>query len=150
MVLNAIGGNSGIGKKHMNYGFGFGGPTINGDTKSLKYFAESIGVNSDLITSVNEFNQSHISFIKEHYIQKNPNKEIPFVMNHITYKKGSNIVEESQQFKLCIELLSDGYSVNVIEISEVSTNLNSLSESYNGRLKFYKPGTKPEGIVINL
>jgi nucleotide sugar dehydrogenase len=150
MVLNAIGGDSGIGKKHMNYGFGFGGPTINGDTKSLKYFAESIGVNSDLITSVNEFNQYHISFIKEHYIQKNPNKEIPFVMNHITYKKGSNIVEESQQFKLCIELLSDGYSVNVIEISEVSTNLNSLSESYNGRLKFYKPGTKPEGIVINL
>jgi nucleotide sugar dehydrogenase len=150
MVLNAIGGNSGIGKKHMNYGFGFGGPTINGDTKSLKYFAESIGVNSDLITSVNEFNQSHISFIKEHYIQKNPNKEIPFVMNHITYKKGSNIVEESQQFKLCIELLNDGYSVNVIEVYEVSNKLNTLSESYNGRLKFYKPGTKPEGILINL
>ena len=150
MVLNAIGGDSGIGKKHMNYGFGFGGPTINGDTKSLKYFAESIGVNSDLITSVNEFNQSHISFIKEHYIQKNPNKEIPFVMNHITYKKGSNIVEESQQFKLCIELLNDGYSVNVIEVYEVSNKLNTLSESYNGRLKFYKPGTKPEGILINL
>jgi len=150
MVLNAIGGDSGIGKKHMNYGFGFGGPTINGDNKSLKHFADSVGAGTDLISSVNQFNKSHILFIKKYYTQKNPNKEIPFVMNHITYKKGSNIVEESQQFKLCIELLSDGYSVNVIEISEVSTNLNSLSESYNGRLKFYKPGTKPEGIVINL
>jgi nucleotide sugar dehydrogenase len=150
MVLNAIGGDSGIGKKHMNYGFGFGGPTINGDNKALKHFAESVGAGTDLISSVNQFNKSHILFIKKYYTQKNPNKEIPFVMNHITYKKGSNIVEESQQFKLCIELLSDGYSVNVIEISEVSTNLNSLSESYNGRLKFYKPGTKPEGIVINL
>jgi UDPglucose 6-dehydrogenase len=150
MVLSAIGGDSGIGKKHMSYGFGFGGPTINGDVKALKHFAESVGANTDLISSVSQFNQSHISFIKEHYIQKNPNKEIPFVMNHVTYKKGTDIVEESQQFQLCVELLNDGYSVNVIEIPEVSIKLNSLSESYNGRLKFYKPGTKPEGIIINL
>ena len=150
MVLTAIGGNSGIGKKYMNYGFGFGGPTINGDNKALKHFAESVEVNTDLISSINTFNQSHISFIKEHYTQKNPTKEIPFVMNHITYKKGSNIVEESQQFQLCVELLNDGYSVNVIEISEVANKLNALSESYDGRLKFYKPGTKPEGILINL
>ena len=150
MVLTAIGGNSGIGKKYMNYGFGFGGPTINGDNKALKHFAESVEVNTDLISSINTFNQSHISFIKEHYTQKNPTKEIPFVMNHITYKKGSNIVEESQQFQLCVELLNDGYSVNVIEISEVANKLNTLSESYDGRLKFYKPGTKPEGILINL
>ena len=150
MVLTAIGGNSGIGKKHMNYGFGFGGPSISGDNKALKHFAESVEVNTDLMSSINTFNQSHISFIKEQYIQKNPNKEIPFVMNHITYKKGSNIVEESQQFQLCVELLNDGYSVNVIEISEVANKLNALSESYDGRLKFYKPGTKPEGILINL
>jgi nucleotide sugar dehydrogenase len=150
MILTAIGGDSGIGKKHMNYGFGFGGPTINGDNKALKHFANSINANTDLISSINTFNQSHISFIKEQYTQKNPNKEVPFVMNHITYKKGTHIVEESQQFQLCVELLNDGYSVNVIEYPEVSTNLNSLSESYNGRLKFYKPGTKPEGIIINL
>jgi hypothetical protein len=25
-----------------------------------------------------------------------------------------------------------------------------LSEQYNNRLKFYKPGTTPEGFVINL
>lgn len=150
MVLTAIGGDSGIGKKHMNYGFGFGGPTINGDNKALKHFAESVEVNTDLISCINTFNQSHILFIKEHYSQKNPTKEIPFVMNHITYKKGSNIVEESQQFQLCVELLNDGYSVNVIEIPEVANKLNTLSESYNGRLKFYKPGTNPEGILINL
>jgi nucleotide sugar dehydrogenase len=150
MVLTAIGGDSGIGKKHMNYGFGFGGPTINGDNKALKHFANSVNANTDLISSIDTFNQSHISFIKEHYIKKNPTKEIPFVMDHITYKKGTHIVEESQQFQLCIELLNDGYSVNVIENPEVTNKLNTLSETYNGRLKFYKPGTKPEGILINL
>jgi nucleotide sugar dehydrogenase len=150
MVLTAIGGDFGIGKKHMNYGFGFGGPTINGDNKALKHFAENIGINTDLILSINQFNQSHVSFIKDYYTEKNPNKEIPFVMNHITYKKGTNIIEESQQFQLCVELLNDGYTVNVIEISEVAIKLNSLSESYDGRLKFYNQGTNPEGILINL
>jgi hypothetical protein len=46
--------------------------------------------------------------------------------------------------------LDEGYSVNVIEKPEIMTELNSLSEKYNGRLRFYKPGTKPEGILINL
>jgi hypothetical protein len=28
--------------------------------------------------------------------------------------------------------------------------LSELSEEFDGRLKFYKPGTTPEGFVINL
>jgi hypothetical protein len=71
-------------------------------------------------------------------------------MNYITYKKGTDITEESQQFQLCIDLLDEGYSVNVIEIDSVITQLNSLSESYNGRLRFFKVGTNPEGYKINL
>ena len=150
VVLNAIGGDSGIGKKHMRYGFGFAGPSINGDNKALKHFAESIGANTNLISSVDTFNQSHILFLKKHYTEKNPTKDIPFVMNHISYKRGTNILEESQHFQLCVELLNDGYSLNVIESSEVANKLNSLSESYDGRLKFFKYGSKPEGILIDL
>ena len=71
-------------------------------------------------------------------------------MNYITYKKGTDITEESQQFQLCIDLLDEGYTLNVIEIDSVSKQLNSLSESYNGRLKFFKVGTNPEGYKINL
>jgi UDPglucose 6-dehydrogenase len=150
MVLSAIGGNSGIGNKHMKYGFGFGGPSMNGDTKALKHFVDTVGVNSDLISSINESNKNHIIFLKEHYIKKNPSKEIPFIMSHITHKKGTNVLEESQQFQMCVELLNEGYSVNVIETTEVANKLNSMSESYDGRLKFYKQGSNPEGILINL
>jgi hypothetical protein len=104
----------------------------------------------NLPLTVDEFNKEHANFLKDHYISLNPDKEVPFVMNYITYKRGTNILEESQQFKLCIDLLDEGYHVNVIEIEEVTKNLNSLSESYNGRLKFYKRETKPEGYIINL
>ena len=149
-VLSAIGGDSRVGKKYMKYGFGFGGPCLPRDNRALGYYAKNLGMELNLPLTVDEFNKEHSTFLKDHYISLNPNKEIPFVMNYITYKRGTDILEESQQFKLCIDLLDEGYSVNVIEIDEVSKNLQPLSESYNGRLKFYKQGTKPEGYVINL
>ena len=150
MILTAIGGVDGIGKKHMSYGFGYGGPSINSDNKAIKHYSESIGVETKLFDSIDDFNKSQLKFIKNYYTQQNPNKELPFVFNHITYKKNIPVLEESQQFKLCVYLLDEGYSVNVIEKPEIMTELNSLSEKYNGRLRFYKPGTKPEGILINL
>lgn len=150
MILTAIGGVDGIGKKHLSYGFGFSGPTINSNNKAIKHYSESIGVKTDLLTSIDDFNKSQLKFIKEQYIQENPNGELPFVFNYITYKKDVNVLEESQPFQLCVDLLDDGYSVNVIERPEVISELNHLSEKYDGRLKFYKPGTKPSGILINL
>jgi UDP-glucose 6-dehydrogenase len=150
MILTAIGGVDGIGKKHMSYGFGFGGPSINSDNKAIKHYSESIGVETNLLTSINDFNKSQLKFIKDYYIQQNPTGEQSFVFNYITYKNNVNILEESQPFQLCVSLLDDGYNVNVIEKPEIISQLNDLSEKYNGRLRFYKQGTKPEGILINL
>jgi UDP-glucose 6-dehydrogenase len=149
-VLSAIGGDTRVGKKYMKYGFGFGGPCLPRDNRALGHYAKNLGMELNLPLTVDEFNKEHANFLKDHYMSLNPNKENPFVMNYITYKRGTDILEESQQFKLCIDLLDEGYSLNVIEIDEVTKNLRSLSESYNGRLKFYKPGTKPEGYTINL
>ena len=71
-------------------------------------------------------------------------------MNHLTYKKGVNVMEESQQFQLCIDLLNDGYMLHIIESDEITKKLSSLSESYDNRLKFFKQGTTPQGYQINL
>jgi nucleotide sugar dehydrogenase len=149
-VLSAIGGDTRVCKKYMKYGFGFGGPCLPRVNRALGYYAKNLGMELNLPLTVDDFNKEHASFLKDHYISLNPNKETPFVMNYVTYKRGTDILEESQQFKLCVDLLDEGYCVNVIEIDEVAKNLQSLSESYNGRLKFYKQGTKPEGYVINL
>ena len=149
-VLSAIGGDTRVGKKYMKYGFGFGGPCLPRDNRALGHYAQNLGMELNLPLTVDNFNKEHAKFLKDHYIQKNPDKTIPFVMNYITYKRGTDILEESQQFQLCIDLLNEGYSVNVIEIDEISRKLNSLSESYNNRLKFFRPGTKPQGFYINL
>lgn len=149
-VLNAVGGDSRVGKKYMKYGFGFGGPCLPRDNRALGHYANELGLKLNLPLTVDEFNKEHADFLKNFFINQNPDKSIPFVMNYITYKRGSDILEESQQFKLCLDLLEEGYYVNVIEIDPVIKQLSDLSEQYNNRLKFYKPGTTPEGFVINL
>ena len=58
--------------------------------------------------------------------------------------------ENSPKYQLCIDLLDEGYTLNVIEDSNISSKLNSVCESFGGRLKFFKLGTKPEGILIDL
>jgi hypothetical protein len=150
MVLSAIGGDTRVGKKYMKYGFGFGGPCLPRDNRALGHYAKNLGMELNLPLTVDSFNKEHATFLKDYYINLNPDKSNPFVMNYITYKRGTDILEESQQFQLCIDLLNKGYMVNVIEIDAISSKLNYLSESYNGRLKFYKQGTKPEGFTINL
>ena len=149
-VLNAIGGDSRVGKKYMKYGFGFGGPCLPRDNRALGHYANELGLKLNLPLTVDEFNKEHAEFIKNFFINQNPDKTIPFVMNYVTYKRGTDILEESQQFKLCLDLLEEGYYVNVIEIEPVIKQLSDLSEQFNNRLKFYKPGTSPEGFVINL
>jgi len=149
-VLSAIGGDSRVGKKYMKYGFGFGGPCLPRDNRALGHYASELGMKLNLPLTVDDFNKEHAEFVKNFFIKQNPDKTIPFVMNYITYKRGTDILEESQQFKLCMDLLEEGYYVNVIEIDAVVKQLSELSEEFEGRLKFYKQGTTPEGFVINL
>jgi UDPglucose 6-dehydrogenase len=150
IVLGAVGSDSRIGKKYLKYGFGFGGPCLPRDNRALGHFANNLGMDLNLPLTVDNFNKEHANFIKNFYIQKNPDKSVPFVMDYITYKKGTDILEESQQFQLCIDLLDEGYILHVIEIDAIVKKLSQLSESYNNRLKFFKPGNNPQGYKITL
>jgi UDPglucose 6-dehydrogenase len=150
LVLNAMGGDSRIGTKEFKYSFGFGGPITSRDNKALNYILENSKTDVNLISKIDDLNKLHLDFLKKKYVNQNPDKSIPFVINGLSYKKNTNILESSQQYQLCLDLLNEGYIINVVEDPLVSSKLNSLSESYNGRLKFYKSGTKPEGILINL
>jgi len=150
MVLSAIGGDSRVGKKYLKYGFGFGGPCLPRDNRALGHFANNLGMELNLPLTVDNFNKEHANFVKNYFMGKNPDRSVPFVMEYITYKKGTDILEESQQFQLCIDLLNEGYTLHVIEIDAITSKLQQMSESYNNRLKFFKPGTNPQGYKINL
>jgi UDPglucose 6-dehydrogenase len=150
MVLSAVCGDSKIDKKHLKYGYGFGGPSIPKDNRVFGNYVNSVGVKSNLPLTIEEYNKNHSEFLKNYFTQKNPDKSIPFVMDGVSHKKGFDVMEESQQFQLCIDLLDEGYTLYVIEINEITKKLTSLSDSYSNRLKFFKPNTNPSGYKINL
>jgi UDPglucose 6-dehydrogenase len=149
-VLNAIGSDSRVGKKLMNYGFGFGGSHLPKDNRCLGKLIKDLELTSNIPTSIDKFNQDHSNFLKKHFLEQNPDKSVPFVIKNLSYKKGTDILEESQQFKLCLDLLEEGYYVNVIEIDSVVKQLFEISNQFEGKLKFYKTGTNPEGYLIEL
>ena len=93
-VLSAIGGDSRVGKKYMKYGFGFGGPCLPRDNRALGHFSNELGLKLNLPLTVDEFNNEHADFIKNFFMNQNPDKTIPFVMSYITYKRGTDILEE--------------------------------------------------------
>jgi nucleotide sugar dehydrogenase len=111
-VLSAIGNDTRIGTKYLNFGHGFGGPCLPRDNRAFGNYATSLGIDFNLGNQIDEFNQSHLNFLKQYYINKNINN-IPFYFRYISYKEDTDIFDESQQLALCKELLKDGFLVYI-------------------------------------
>ena len=52
----------------------------------------------------------HTTFLKNHFIHKNK-KKIPFLFEYLSYKPNTDIITESQQYRLCLDLLNEGHTV---------------------------------------
>jgi nucleotide sugar dehydrogenase len=150
LITKTMENDSRIGKGYFRYGFGYGGSNLPKDLNSLTNFLKNFDINTTLLDSIKESNHKHHEFLKTYYTLQNPNKSVPFVFKNIGFKDGSENLINSQPYKLCIELLEEGYYINLINDSSLKNDLTKLSESYNGRLKIYKKGTSPEGFLINL
>ena len=150
VILNTIGGDSRIGSKSLKYGFGYGGLNLPRDSKTLTEFIKKHEIDDTLISSIKDSNENHSKFLKEYYISQNPDKGNPFVFNYIGFKEGVSNLTDSQQYKLCIELLKEGYYINVIDNNQFNIKLHDLSISYNNKLRFFKSGTNPDGYQIKL
>ena len=137
-VLNAIGADSRVGSKYLGYGFGFGGPCLPRDNRAFAHAAERVGLKNNIGLTIDAFNDEHSDFLADELCQKHKNKKIPFYFpDGITYKKGTDILEESQQYRLFKELLSRGYKVTVMELPEVVEKVyNDLVYTWPGQFKF--------------
>jgi UDPglucose 6-dehydrogenase len=113
-VLSAIGSDTRVGSKYLKYGYGFGGPCLPRDNRSFAAYAKKLGLQYDLGSVTDDFNNQHSKFLKDYFLKKN-NKNLPFCFHYISYKEGTDILTESQQYRLCLDLLNEGHKVYVIE-----------------------------------
>ena len=118
-VLTAIGNDSRVGSKYLKYGYGFGGPCLPRDNRSFAAYAKKLGLTYNLGQTTDNFNDEHAKFLVNYLIKKNE-KNLPFCFHYITYKEGTDIITESQQYRLCLDLLAKGYKIYVVEDSIAS------------------------------
>ena len=126
-VLNAIGSDARIGKKYLGFGFGFGGPCFPRDNRAFAAYAQQIGVEHNIGTTTDNFNDAHTEFLKNYVIKNNP-KKLPYCFKYLTYKKGIDIITESRPYDLAKILLDEGYSVYCVD--------DTMSSALDSRIKF--------------
>lgn len=135
-VLTAVGTDSRIGRKYLGYGFGYGGPCLPRDNRSFASFAKKVGLEYNLGTVTDEINNQHAKFVCDYFEKMNSNKK-PFYFDSITYKKGTDILTESQQYRLCLDLLDRGYTVYIHNDKKVTNQIyDYVTTSYGDRVKF--------------
>lgn len=135
-VLNAIGTDSRIGRKYLGYGFGYGGPCLPRDNRAFAAFAKSLGLEYNLGYVTDEINNQHSKFVCDFYDKIN-DKNLPFYFDSITYKKNTDILTESQQYRLCKDLLDRGYKVYIRSDSRVTPQVcNELFDKYGEKVQF--------------
>jgi len=149
-VLNAIGNDSRVGTKYLRYGYGFGGPCLPRDNRSFAAFAKKLGLTYNLGETTDNFNYEHAKFLRNYFIEKNK-EGLPFHFSYISYKKGTDILTESQQYILCKDLLEQGYTVYIDDIDSVIVQVREfLSKTYGDRVIFGSPSSKVKTFLINL
>ncbi len=135
-VLTAVGTDSRIGRKYLGYGFGYGGPCLPRDNRSFAAFAKKVGLEYNLGTVTDEINNQHATFVCDYFEMMNLNNK-PFYFDSITYKKGTDILTESQQYRLCLDLLDRGYTVYIHNDKKVTDQIyDYMTTSYGERVKF--------------
>ncbi len=139
IVLNAIGSDSRIGTKYLGFGFGFGGPCFPRDNRAFAAYAQSVGVQSAIGETTDNFNNEHSDFLRDYFINRN-RSELPFCFKYLTYKPGIDILTESRPYDLALALLEEGYKVYCLDLN--------VKDQADSRIIFEKP--KEEVHLIDL
>lgn len=126
-ILAAIGSDSRIGNKYFGYGFGYGGPCFPRDNKAFTTFAAGHSYHMLISEATDKANEAHNDFLFGEWVKKHgPGETITF--DSVTYKKGTDIIEASQQLKLAVALAKAGRTVKIKDNAAV---IKQLIDQYN-------------------
>ena len=108
VITSALGFDSRIGPKYLKGALSYGGPCFPRDNLALAQLARRLGVPPDLAQTVDRFNRAQISWLADLVQQRT---EGTAGILGLTYKAGTDVVEEAAGFLLAKELASRGIQV---------------------------------------
>lgn len=96
-VLNAIGGDTRIGRKYFKYGTSYGGPCFPRDNRALAAHLKSENVVSAIASATDETNE----YILQSWIERiTSNSYDAIILKGVAYKNGTDFLEESFMIKI--------------------------------------------------
>jgi UDPglucose 6-dehydrogenase len=142
VVLKAIGSDSRVGSKYLNYGYGYGGPCLPRDNRAFSAYASSLGVDYNLGEITDKINESHAEFILNQVLSENVDDH-PYYVPDIAYKPGTDILTESQQYRLVIDLLDVGKKVYIGRNPAANIQVREyLETTYGQKVSFETPSVE--------
>lgn len=126
-ILKAIGADSRVGAKYLNYGFGFGGPCFPRDNQALIHFATTNNSALHLSEATVKVNDEHLNYQLNQYLQQ---QKDTYIFDYVTYKKDTDIIEQSQQLALAVALVANGKKVVLQNSSHIQERLEQLYPKY--------------------
>jgi len=123
-VLKAVGSDSRINNKFFRYGFGWGGPCFPRDTRAYIRLSANNNMPYDMCFASNEINKKHLDFQVKQFLSSNKSE---YLADTVSYKKGTVILEESQQLEYAKKLAHNGIKVT---ISDSPAVVEKLKETY--------------------
>jgi UDPglucose 6-dehydrogenase len=134
VILSAIGSDSRIGNRYLNYGFGFGGPCFPRDNRAFGIFAKDMGVEPYISRATDLANDDHIHQQVKYWEKLKIGESFPEIcIESVSYKPESTILTESQQLKLAIALRKKGFSILIKEREFV---IEKLKEEFGDFFKY--------------
>jgi UDPglucose 6-dehydrogenase len=108
VITSALGLDTRIGPKYLKGAVSYGGPCFPRDNLALAQLAQQLGVPPDLAQTVDRFNRSQIAWLAD-LVQSRTSGTVGIL--GLTYKAGTDVVEEAAGFLLAKELLARGMKV---------------------------------------
>jgi len=125
-ILKAISSDTRVGEKLMQYGFGYGGTCLPRDNRALAVFAKESNMPIDISIASDNMNKKHLEFQVSEFINTNDISK-PVRLTGVSFKPGSDIIEESQKLAFAISLAKKGYKITIIDTALV---LENIKEKY--------------------
>lgn len=127
VITAALGFDTRIGPKYLKGAVSYGGPCFPRDNLALACLAQQLGVPGDLARTVDRFNRSQIHWLAD-LVQQRTRGTVGIL--GLTYKAGTDVVEEAAGYLLMNELADRGMKVTAFDPGYAKNGVPSSNVSF--------------------